>query len=263
MLRLQAVLAALVVAAALPGCATPPEAQPAPAAAPEPQPPAAEPAFDLLACEGTDSFFLFDDASVEAQMPPGYRAYTVQGHAGALVAVVAVVCDVAVGGVLAADVPLVRSFVQVGPSSFYLFEWAFPTERAPALADWLSSRGWPVQDADVSILPGAVTVRGAAVDYVVLNDAQAAGGVPLGSASGGTIHLLHGEGPVRLDENNTMDVPDALVTAPTLVAAQGALARFAPAALASASAGLQFARLTMESRFTVPPEEQPIEPIRT
>jgi hypothetical protein len=223
------------------------------------------PAFELLGCEGSSSFFAFEDTAVEAEMPAGQRAYTVQGVAGALVDLTAMICDVVVDGTLAEGVPIARTHVQVGPRTFYVFEWMFPVARAPALADWLSAHGWPVVDAEVTALPGLLTVRGADVDYVVADAGRAGQGIPSG-ASGDLVHFIHGEAPLRLDENTTYhEGQDVRGSVPTLVATKGALARFTPAGAdgASASGGLTFLGIQLDARFFVPAEDAAVEPIRT
>ena len=112
--------------------------------------------------------------------------------------------------------------------------------------------------------PGLLTVRGAEVDYVLADAGRAAQGPIPFSASGGLVHFLHGDPAVRLDENITYQ-EGAGVTAsvPALAATKGALARFTPAGAggASASAGLSVF-LQQDSRFFLPVEEAPVEPIR-
>lgn len=261
------VMAAVLLLAALTGCAAPaPTASPPSAPMTEVEGAAALPAFDLLDCEGDFVFFVFDDAAVEAQMPAGYRAYTVQGYAGALVGLDAMTCDVLVDGSLAERVPIVRTFVQVGPTTMYGFEWIFPVERAPGLADWLSSHGWAVLDAQVEMPPGLITVRGAEVDYVVADIGLVAGGPVPSSASGDVVHFVHGDLPVRLDENQTYhEGASVSASVPSLLAANGALARFSPGGVApaSASGGLSFLGVRLDSHFTVPPADGTVEPIRT
>lgn len=251
----------------LAGCSSPPPDGPGPLLPESPVEAQGTPAFELIDCSGQMVFFVFDQDAVEATMPTGYRAYTVQGVAGALVGFIATTCDVVVGDQVVVDVPIARNFVQVGPTTMYMFEWLFPVERAPALAEWLASQGWTVVDAQVEMLPGLLTIRGDEVDYVIADLPSAAGGARVTGASGGAIHFVHGDGPVRLDENQTMDVPVAGASTPTLVATRGAFAAFAPgpasATGASAAAGLAFLDLTMSSVFTVPPPEQAIEPVRS
>jgi hypothetical protein len=252
----------LLLAAALAGCATPDAAPATASVEPEAEPRAALPAFDLLGCESQDAFFVYDDASVKAHLPPGYRPYTVQGIAGALVRFEAMTCDAVVGAVVEQRVPIAVTSVQVGPSTHYQFEWILPTTRAPTLAAWLQQAGWPVLDAEVEMLPGLVTIRGDEVDYVLADAGGPAGGAIPASASGGLVHLVHGEaGTVRLDENQTIDDGGVTASTPVLTATDGALSAFAPGASGTASTGLGFLGLRVDSRFTVPTEE-PVEPIR-
>jgi hypothetical protein len=255
-----------LLAAALAGCGAPGPSPPA--AVGEPLPPLAieQPAFELRGCEGAAAFFAFDDAAVEAEMPSGHRAYTVQGIAGALVGFTAMVCDVVVEGNVSQRVPIARTYVQVGPTTHYGFEWMFPVSRAPALAGWLSSHGWPVLDAEVILLPGLLTVRGADVDYVVADAGRTGQGPIPAGVSGALVHFVHGEPPVRLDENNTYDeAQSTTASVPALAASKGALARFTPAGAdgASASGGLSFLGIRVDARFFVPPADEALEPVRT
>ena len=256
-------LLALWLTAALAGCTT---TEPAPAAAPvqpEEGTAVALPAFDLLRCDGQDGFFLYDDASVKAQLPPGYRPYTVQGVAGALVRFQAMTCDAVVGSAVEERVPIVVTSVQVGPTTHYQFEWILPMGRAPALAGWLSQSGWPVVDAEIEFLPGLTAIRGDEVDYVLADGGGLAGGPIPASATGGLIHLVHGHPEtVRLDENSTIDDRGVTGSTPVLTATAGVLSAFGPGASGTASTGLGFLGMRQDSRFTVPVEDT-VEPVRT